>query len=154
MEKTNVMRLLDAASISYKIHCYDKNVTDGVSVAHLCEENEDQVFKTLVTIGNDKNHYVFCIPVNSTLDLKKGAKVVGVKNIEMIPQKELLPLTGYVHGGCSPIGMKKPFKTVINDTALLFDYICVSGGKVGYQIKINSEELCNYVKGSFADVIK
>ena len=124
MEKTNVMRLLDAASISYKIHCYDKNVTDGVSVAHLCEENEDQVFKTLVTIGNDKNHYVFCIPVNSTLDLKKGAKVVGVKNIEMIPQKELLPLTGYVHGGCSPIGMKKPFKTVINDTALLFDYIC------------------------------
>ena len=88
MEKTNVMRLLDAASISYKTHYYDKNVTDGVSVAHLCEENEDQVFKTLVTIGNDKNHYVFCIPVNSTLDLKKGAKVVGVKNIEMIPQKE------------------------------------------------------------------
>ena len=84
MEKTNVMRLLDAASISYKIHCYDKNVTDGVSVAHLCEENEDQVFKTLVTIGNDKNHYVFCIPVNSTLDLKKGAKVIGIKNIEMI----------------------------------------------------------------------
>ena len=147
MEKTNVMRLLDAASISYKIHCYDKNVTDGVSVAHLCEENEDQVFKTLVTIGNDKNHYVFCIPVNSTLDLKKGAKVIGIKNIEMIPQKELLPLTGYVHGGCSPIGMKKPFKTVINDTALLFDDICVSVRVDVCRIKIISEELCKYVKG-------
>lgn len=154
MEKTNVMRLLDAASISYKTHYYDKNVTDGVSVAHLCGENEEQVFKTLVTIGSDKNHYVFCIPVNCTLDLKKGAKVVGVKNIEMIPQKELLPLTGYVHGGCSPLGMKKLFKTVINDTAILFSYICVSAGKVGYQVEINPEELCEYVKGTFADVIK
>ena len=152
MEKTNVMRLLDAASISYKIHCYDKNVTDGVSVAHLCEENEDQVFKTLVTIGNDKNHYVFCIPVNSTLDLKKGDKVIGIKNIEMIPQKELLPLTGYIHGGCSPIGMKKQFKTVIDETAMLFDTICVSAGKVGVQIELNPNDLCLYVKAGFEDI--
>lgn len=154
MEKTNVMRLLDKASISYKIHCYDSSVTDGISVAHLCNENENQVFKTLVTIGSDKNHYVFCIPVNATLDLKKGAKAVGIKSIEMIPQKELLPLTGYVHGGCSPIGMKKPLKTFINDTAVLFQSICVSGGRVGFQIEISPQDLSLYVKGSFVDVIK
>ena len=153
MEKTNVMRLLDAASISYKIHCYDKNVTDGVSVAHLCEENEDQVFKTLVTIGNDKNHYVFCIPVNSTLDLKKGAKVIGIKNIEMIPQKELLPLTGYVHGGCSPIGMKKYFKTTIDKSVEGLDTFIFSAGKIGYQVEMTLDSLSKVIRVQVADLI-
>lgn len=153
MEKTNVMRLLDAAHINYQFYEYDSNITDGNIVAKTLNEDPEAVFKTLVTESNTKEHFVFCIPVNHTLNLKKAAKAVGAKNIAMIPQKELLPLTGYIHGGCSPIGMKKQFKTVINDTAMLFDLICVSAGKVGKQVQLNPNELKEMVKADFIDVI-
>lgn len=152
MEKTNVMRLLDIAEIKYEAFEYDNGVTDGMTVAKLLNEDCDAVFKTLVTVAPSKNHYVFVVPVNCVLNLKKAAKSVNEKSIEMIKQKELLPLTGYIHGGCSPIGMKKPFKTIINETAMLFDFICVSAGRVGKQIKINPLLLANYVNAEFADI--
>ena len=153
MEKTNVMRLLDAANIQYKAHEYDNTITDGCLVAKSLNEDPESVFKTLVTKSNTKEHFVFCIPVNHSLNLKKAAKAVGAKNIVMIHQKELLPLTGYIHGGCSPIGMKKQFKTIINDTAMIFDEICVSAGKVGRQVQLNPEELKNYINAEFIDII-
>lgn len=152
MEKTNVMRLLDASSIDYKAYEYDSGITDGMLVAKALNEDPDAVFKTLVTVAPSKQHYVFVVPVNCTLNLKKAAKSVNEKAIEMIKQKELLPLTGYIHGGCSPIGMKKPFKTVINETAQLFDEICVSAGKVGKQIQINPYVLAEYVNAEFNDL--
>lgn len=152
MEKTNVMRLLDASRIEYQAFEYNPEITDGQLVAKTLNENADEVFKTLVTVAPSGNHYVFVIPVNCTLNLKKASKSVKEKSIEMIKQKELLPLTGYIHGGCSPIGMKKPFKTVINDTAELFDAICVSAGRVGKQIKLNPHILANYVNAEFADL--
>ena len=152
MEKTNVLRLLDQLKIEYKYHEY-KDETNGEMVAKLLNEDPSQVFKTLVTISNTKEHFVFVIPVNETLDLKKAAKCANVKNIEMIKQKELLPLTGYVHGGCSPIGMKKEFKTFINDTAILFDSIFVSGGRIGLQIEINPDILRDLVKAEFVNCI-
>lgn len=152
MEKTNVMRLLDASGITYNAYEYDPTQTDGEMVAKLVNKPCDQVFKTLVTVGSDNEHYVFVVPVNSSLDLKKGAKAVKVKSIQMIKQKELLPLTGYIHGGCSPIGMKKPFVTVIDETAILCDLICVSAGRVGKQIELNPEDLRGYVNGTFVDI--
>ena len=121
-------------------------------VAKALNEDPNEVFKTLVTVAPSKIHYVFVIPVNCSLNLKKAAKSVGEKSIEMIKQKELLPLTGYIHGGCSPIGMKKPFTTVINETAQLFDDICVSAGRVGKQIKINPLILAEYVSAKFCDL--
>lgn len=153
MDKTNATRLLDKEKIAYTLHEYDKNITDGETVAKLVNKNPEMVFKTLVTVANTKEHFVFCIPVGYSLDLKKASSIVNVKNISMITQKELLPLTGYIHGGCSPIGMKKQFKTVINETALLFDTICVSAGRVGLQLELNPNELKNYVKAEYADVI-
>lgn len=152
MEKTNVMRLLDAAKIKYEMHEYDENETDGQKVAKLVGKEADCVFKTLVTVANTNEHYVFIVPVNMTLNLKKAAKVAGVKSVEMIKQKELLPLTGYVHGGCSPIGMKKPFKTFINETCILFDSICVSGGKLGRQIELSPNDLIEYAKITVEDI--
>lgn len=152
-EKTNVGRLLDAAKIEYEIRTYDPSTTDGLKVALSIGENPEQVFKTLVTVANTKEHFVFCVPVNCSLNLKKAAKAVNVKSIEMIHQKELLPLTGYIHGGCSPIGMKKKFTTVIDETAQLFDFIFVSAGRVGFQVKINPLELQNYVDAQFIDII-
>ena len=152
MEKTNVMRLLDVAEISYKAYEYNSETTDGMLVAKALNEDPNEVFKTLVTVAPSKIHYVFVIPVNCSLNLKKAAKSVGEKSIEMIKQKELLPLTGYIHGGCSPIGMKKPFTTVINETAQLFDDICVSAGRVGKQIKINPLILAEYVSAKFCDL--
>ncbi len=152
MEKTNVMRLLDASSIPYTAFEYDKTVTDGQMVAKLLNQNADEVFKTLVTVSSSNINYVFVIPVNCTLNLKKAAKSVGEKSIVMIKQKDLLGLTGYIHGGCSPIGMKKPFKTVINDTAMLFNDICVSAGRVGKQVKLNPITLASYVNADFYDL--
>ena len=152
MEKTNVMRLLDASNISYNSYEYDPTQTDGQMVAKLVGKPCYMVFKTLVTVGSDNEHYVFVVPVDSSLDLKKGAKAVGVKSIQMIKQKELLPLTGYIHGGCSPIGMKKQFKTVIDETAILNDTICVSAGRVGKQIEINPEVLREYINATYCDV--
>ena len=152
MEKTNVMRLLDAAKIEYEALDYDKTITDGQTIAKILNEDKQQCFKTLVTRANTKEYFVFCIPVANTLNLKKAAKAVNVKSIELILQKELLPLTGYIHGGCSPIGMKKQFHTVIDETAILFDTIFISAGKVGYQIEISPTKLSNYIHANFIDV--
>jgi Cys-tRNA(Pro)/Cys-tRNA(Cys) deacylase len=148
------MRLLDVAGIEYEGYEYDKTLTDGVSIARVLNRDENEVFKTLVTVGADNEHYIFVVPVAATLDLKKAARAVGVKAIEMIKQKELLPLTGYIHGGCSPISMKKPFRTVIDETAILFDKICVSAGRVGYQIRLNPDALASYVGAKFVDIVK
>lgn len=152
MEKTNVMRLLDAKKIEYKAYEYDKNETDGMNVAKLVGKDENQVFKTLVTRSNNNKYFVFCIPVNKSLDLKKAASSVKVKSIEMIKQKELLPLTGYTHGGCSPIGMKKPFTTTIDASCMNFDTICVSAGKVGYQVEIKVEDLKTYINANICEL--
>lgn len=143
------MRILDEAGIEYTVHTYDisDDLIDGVSVAKKCGEDPEQVFKTLVTQGNDHNYYVFVIPVAEMLDLKACAKAVDVKNVEMIPQKELLKITGYIHGGCSPIGMKKKFVTVFDETMILFDSIMVSGGRVGTQVQMKTEDLLKVTDG-------
>lgn len=152
-EKTNVMRLLEQAGIPYIPHYYDASETQGTAVAALLGEDADAVFKTLVTEAPDRSHYVFVIPVAETLDLKKAARAAGVKSIAMIRQKELLPLTGYVHGGCSPVGMKKPFPTFIDETAILFDRFFVSAGKVGAQVELNAEALSDYIGAEFAELV-
>ena len=154
--KTNAMRMLDTAGIAYQVHTYDTEdgAIDGVSVAEKCGQDPDQVFKTLVTVGDDRSHYVFVIPVKEKLDLKKAAKQAGVKSVEMIPQKELLGLTGYIHGGCSPVGMKKPFATWIDETAILFDTICVSGGKVGMQVEVTPQALCELIGAKLASLTR
>lgn len=155
MDKTLVMKILDQKKINYKIHDYiNSNLIDAVSVANFLNENPSKVFKTLVTVGKSKNHYVFLVPSNKTLDLKKASKVVDEKNIELIHQKELLPLTGYIHGGCSPIGMKKTFPTVIDSSAASFDTIFISGGKIGYQIEINPNDLIPLIKGKLFNITK
>ena len=141
-EKTNVMRLLEKGKVQYVSHNYENTgAVSGMEVATALGQDPDMAFKTLVTVGKTKNHYVFLVPVSRELDLKKAAKSVGEKNIEMIPQKELLPLTGYVHGGCSPIGMKKRFRTVIDASAAKFDTILFSGGKISMQVQTSLEEL-------------
>ena len=152
MEKTNVMRLLDAKSIPYEAREYDPEITSGPLVAAALGEDPDTVFKTLVTEGPKKDHFVFVIPVNAELDLKKAAKVARVKSIAMIPQKELLPLTGYIHGGCSPFGMKKPFPTFLDETAELFPNIFVSAGRRGYQVGISPSDIVSQIGASFADL--
>lgn len=152
-DKTNVMRLLDAANIAYTPHTYDPNgPTDGVSVARILVQDEGAVFKTLVTRGASGGYYVFDVPVAESLDLKKAARAVGEKSVAMIAQKELLPLTGYVHGGCSPIGMKKPFPTVFHETVILYDTICVSAGKIGCQVECAPEDLLHYIGAKTADI--
>lgn len=153
-EKTNVMRILDGKKIEYNHYNYlESGAISGMEVAEALNENPDMVFKTLVTVGKSGNHYVFLLPVNKELDLKKAAKSVGEKNIEMIKSKELLPLTGYIHGGCSPIGMKKFFKTVIHESASEFDKILFSGGKVGYQVEIRLQDLSKVIKYDVADIV-
>lgn len=155
MKKTNAMRILDSNKINYEILIYDKNkAVSGKEVANILNEDEEYVFKTLVTVSKDNEHFVFVIPVTSELDLKKAAKISGSKKIEMIHQKELLPLTGYIHGGCSPIGMKKEFKTYIDISAERLDNFYVSGGKLGMQIKINPKDLINLIDSEFADLVK
>ncbi|MBQ7714725.1 MAG: Cys-tRNA(Pro) deacylase [Clostridia bacterium] len=149
-EKTNVMRLLDSAGISYTAHEYDSNTTDGVSVARLTGIEEERVFKTLVTEAPGGLHFVFVIPVAETLDLKAAARAAGVKSVSMIKQKDLLPLTGYIHGGCSPVGMKKPFPTFIDSSAERLEKFCVSAGRVGRQVELSPKELAAYVGASFA----
>lgn len=152
MDKTNVMRTLDARKINYTPHIYDKEIVDGVGVANILNQPIEKVFKTLVTVGNNLLHYVFVVPVAETLDLKKAAKVVNVKNIEMIKQKELLPLTGYLHGGCSPIGMKKQFKTIIDEAAILQETFCISAGKVGNQVELSPNDLVGLIECEFSDI--
>ena len=152
--KTNAMRKLDSMKIKYTEHNYtDSDAVSGVDVAAVLGEDPKKVFKTLVTTGKSGNHYVFMVPVAEELNLKKAASAVKEKSIEMLKSKELLPLTGYIHGGCSPIGMKKLFTTVIHSTAKDFDTIFCSGGRIGLQIELNAETLAQIVKAAFADII-
>ena len=152
-EKTNVMRVLDQKKIPYTAHTYPADgPIDGVSVAGYLGQDVERVFKTLVTKGSTGAYYVFDIPVAENLDLKKAAKAVGEKSIAMLPQKDLLPLTGYVHGGCSPVGMKKQFPVVFHETAILYDTICVSAGKVGAQVELAPQALLDLLGASTADV--
>ena len=154
MEKTNVMRILDQKKISYKAHEYGgTGAISGMEVATALNQNPDQVFKTLVTVGASKRNYVFVVPVWGELHLKKAAKAVGEKSIEMIKSKELLPLTGYIHGGCSPIGMKKFFKTVIHETAQEQETIFFSAGKIGYQVEVSPQDLNKVISYEFGDIV-
>lgn len=151
--KTNVMRILDQKKIRYVIHTY-QNAISGIEVADTLHESYDKVFKTLVTVSNTNINYVFVVPVNKELDLKKAAKVVGEKSIEMLKSSNLLPLTGYIHGGCSPIGMKKQFKTIIDISASNKDKIYISAGKIGYQIEIELKELQKVINFKLEDIAK
>jgi len=153
--KTNAMRILDSNNIEYKEYILDiKEALDGVTCANMLGVNLDSTFKTLVTQGKSGNYYVFVVPVASKLDLKKAASSVGEKNVEMLPLKSLLVTTGYVHGGCSPIGMKKTFITVIDETAILFDKIIFSGGKIGYFIEINPMDIDKVIPVKFVDIVE
>ena len=153
--KTNVMRLLDSKKISYNEYTYEgDSTTTGVEVATMLGQDIERVFKTLVTVGKSGANYVFVIPVSKELDLKKAAAAAHEKSIDMLKSKDLLALTGYVHGGCSPIGMKKQFVTFVHESAKGFDKIIFSGGRIGYQVELSTEDLSKVIKVSFADVIK
>lgn len=152
-DKTNAMRRLDSLKIPYKEYVYCHAVS-GIEVATELGENPKQVFKTLVTVAKSGTHYVFLVPVAEELDLKKAAAVVGEKAIDMLKSKDLLGLTGYVHGGCSPIGMKKFFKTTIHCSASDFETIIFSGGKIGLQIELSLENLAKAISYKLADIIK
>ena len=153
--KTNAMRILEANKIDYKELILDiEEALDGVTCANMLGLNLDSTFKTLVTIGKSGNYYVFVIPVAEKLSLKKAATAVDEKNVEMIPMKELLKVAGYVHGGCSPIGMKKVFTTVIDETAILFDKIVFSGGKIGYFIEMNPKDIEKILPVNFMDIVE
>lgn len=152
MEKTNAMRILEQAGINFLPHFYDDGVDKGEEVAALVGKPADEVFKTLVTVGSDRGHYVFVVPVNKTLNLKKAARAAGIKSVEMLKQKELFSLTGYVHGGCSPVGMKKFFPTFIHETAILFETFCVSAGRRGVQAEVSPEALAEFLPAAFADL--
>ncbi len=151
--KTNVMRMLDKLKINYKHYTYsDTDAISGVEVAAVLNQNPAQVFKTLVTVSKSKKYYVFMLPVAEELDLKKAAHAVGEKSIEMLKSKELLPLTGYIHGGCSPIGMKKFFPTTIDKSAENFSSIIFSAGKIGYQVELSLEDLKKVIKIETAEL--
>ncbi len=152
-EKTNVMRLLDQQGVSYESHCYEgTGAVSGAEVAAVLGQDPERVFKTLVTEGKSGQHYVFVIPVLQELDLKKAAAAAGEKSIAMVKAKELLPLTGYIHGGCSPIGMKKPFPTFMEESAILYDRILFSAGKIGYQVELPPDELAKLTPFQYADL--
>ena len=154
IEKTNAMRILDQKKIIYKSHSYiNTNAISGMDVAKILNEDPNQVFKTLVTKSDKKINYVYVLPVNKELNLKKAAKIVDTKNIEMVKSKDLLQLTGYIHGGCSPIGMKKEFKTIIDKSATNFKTIIFSGGKIGYQIEISLVELQKVINFILEDIV-
>lgn len=160
-DKTNVMRLLDKKKIPYKVHnlysmgyaLEDISKKTSFDMSNILNISPDKIFKTLVTVGKSNNNYVFVIPSNSELDLKKSAKVVGEKSIAMVKSKDLLSLTGYIHGGCSPIGMKKFFTTTFNETATHLDTIVFSSGKVGILVEVNLEDVKKIIRISFADII-
>ncbi len=153
--KTNAMRLLEQKKIPYTVHTYDgEEFHDGVSVADMLGQPHEIVYKTLVTVAKSKEHYVFVIPIEAELDLKKAAKAVHEKSIEMLPMKELTDLTGYVRGGCTCIGMKKQFPTVLDESAKRFPKIMVSGGRRGSQMELSPEDLMRAANGSFADVME
>lgn len=152
-QKTNVMRVLDQKRIPYRSYTYENTgALSGTEVAAALGQDIRQVFKTLVTVGHTGQHYVFVIPVAEELNLKKAAAAVGEKSIEMVKSRELLPLTGYVHGGCSPIGMKKYFRTVIDQTAESLDTLIFSGGKIGFQVEVSLEDLKKVIAFELAGV--
>ena len=152
--KTNAMRILDAAGVDHQIHVLEADGTmTGVEIAQMLGEEPEHVFKTLVTIGKSKEHYVFMVPVAEELDLKKAAKAAGEKSIEMVKSRELFGLTGYVHGGCSPLGMKKFFPTFIDETCILFDTILFSGGRIGTQIEMSFDDLANIIEIEAVDLV-
>ncbi len=154
MTKTNAMRLLDQKKIEYEVkEIEDAEGLSGSQMALKAGENPEEVYKTLVTVGAKGAHYVFVVPVEKELDLKKAAKTVGEKSISMIHQKELLPLTGYIHGGCSPVGMKKLFRTVFDKSALSHERIYFSGGKVGVQVRIRTVDISKAIKCEFEDIV-
>lgn len=154
MTKTNAMRLLDQKKIEYEVkEIEDAEGLSGSQMALKAGENPEEVYKTLVTVGAKGAHYVFVVPVEKELDLKKAAKTVGEKSISMIHQKELLPLTGYIHGGCSPVGMKKFFRTVFDKSALNHERIYFSGGKVGVQVRIRTVDISKAIKCEFEDIV-
>ncbi len=152
--KTNVMRVLESREIPYLSKTYEveEGQYDGTLIARKIGLDPDSVFKTLVCVGDKGAHLVFCIPVSQELDLKKAAKASGQKRVEMLPLKDLLPLTGYVRGGCSPIGMKKLFPTYIDETAQLFDVISVSAGKRGAQVLLSADALCEVIGAEYASL--
>ena len=152
-DKTNAMRLLEAGGVEYR--SYDLCLENAMSASDMADRlgvEHERVFKTLVTVGKSGEHYVFIVPSVSELDLKKAAKVTSEKFIEMIPQKQLLPLTGYIHGGCSPLGMKKLFPTFIDESAILYDTIFFSAGKIGRQIECSADDLAKVIELKFEDV--
>ena len=151
-DKTNVQRMFDKQKLPYASRSYDANETRGEEVARLLGLDPAAVFKTLVTVGASREHYVFMVPVCRELDLKKAAKAVGEKSVQMIKEKELLPLTGYVHGGCSPVGMKKFFKTTIDQSAQAFGEIAFSAGRRGRQIRTSPAALAALIPYTFADL--
>ena len=152
-EKTNVMRLLEQHGVAYESHCYvGTGALSGTEIAAALGQDPAHVFKTLVTVGRSGKNYVFVVPVARELELRKAAQAVGEKSVAMLPQKQLLPLTGYVHGGCSPIGMKKPFPTVLDESALMHDTILFSAGKIGYQVELKPSDLQTLVPFTTADI--
>lgn len=152
--KTNTMRILDAAHVDHVIHSVDATGEDtGVDIAHRAGEDPDHVFKTLVTQGKSGEHFVFMIPVACELDLRKAARAAGEKSVAMVRSRELFELTGYVHGGCSPLGMKKPFRTFIDETCILFDTILFSGGRIGTQIEMSFDDLANIIEIEAVDLV-
>lgn len=154
LDKTNAMRILAAAKLPHELHTYDcEDAISGVEVAEQLDEDPDHVFKTLVAQGKSGEHYVFMVPVAETLDLKKAAKACGEKSIAMIKSRDLLPTTGYIHGGCSPIGMKKQFATFCDETCVLFDTIIFSGGRIGTQIEMSFDDLCKVVPVETCDLV-
>lgn len=154
MEKTNAIRQLDRKKAVYRLHAYEGGALSGVEVAEKLCQPVARVFKTLVTVGRSGGHYVFLVPVAAVLDLKKAAAAVGEKSLAMLPQRELLPLTGYVHGGCSPIGMKKQFPTVADCTARDCETICFSAGKIGLQIECAPSVLAAVVPLRYAAIVE
>ncbi|MCI8409879.1 MAG: Cys-tRNA(Pro) deacylase [Lachnospiraceae bacterium] len=152
--KTNAMRILDKKKISYQVNAYIcEEFIDGVHIADKLGQSYEKSFKTLVAVGKSKEHYVFVIPVDKEIDFKKAAKVVGEKSIELVPVKEIQGLTGYIRGGCTPIGMKKLFKTIIQESAKAHEEIIISGGKLGLQILLNPKDLIIVTNGEYGDVI-
>lgn len=152
--KTNAMRILDKNKIAYEVKTYEcDEFIDGVHIADQLGQPYARMFKTLVTVGKSKNYFVFVIPVDQELNLKMAAKAVGEKNIEMIHVKDINAVTGYIRGGCTPVGMKKQYPTVIHESAAAFDTITISGGRIGAQIILNPHDLIKITRGQFADII-
>lgn len=154
-EKTNAMRILDKEKLSYKVHTYahGKEAIDGLHVAQLLKEDPEKVFKTLLCVSNKKQYYVFVVPVCHELSMKKCAKAVHEKNMEMIHVKDIIRISGYIRGGCSPIGMKKQYPTIFHETCMLFDTILFSGGKIGIQIEMKPKDAVDLLQAQCADII-